>query len=86
MNARAGLALIVLGSLLSLLTVIVLWRRVPGVVALVLSAASGAIVGAGALLVQQDPGSGDWALTLVVLGVLTPVHARLVFGLPGRSP
>lgn len=86
MNACIGLGLIVAGSLLVLLTVIGLWRRLPGPAALVLLAAAGAIVGGGALLVQDDPGSGDWGLTLLVLGVLTPLHARLVFGRPGRSP
>jgi hypothetical protein len=86
MNAGVGLALIVAGSLLALITVTGLWRRLPWPAALVLLSAAGGIVGAGAMLVQEDPGPGDWALTLLVLGVLTPLHARLVFGPPGRSP
>jgi hypothetical protein len=85
MNAGVGLALIVAGSLLALLIAIGLWRRLPGPAALALLAAAGVIVGTGALLVQDDPGPGDWALTLLVLGLLTPLHGRLVFGLPGRS-
>jgi hypothetical protein len=85
MNAGAGIALIVGGSLLGLFTLFGLWRRLPAPVSLVLLAASGAVIGAGALLVQEGAGPGDWALTLVVLGSLTPLHGRLVFGRPGRS-
>ena len=82
---NAGVALIVGGGVLGLFTVFVLWRRLPLPVAFVLLAASGAAIGAGALLVQDRAGPGDWALTLFVLGVLTPLHGRLVFGRPGRS-
>jgi hypothetical protein len=85
MNAGAGIALIVAGSLLGLFTLFGVWRRLPAPVSLVLLAASGAVIGAGALLVQEGAGPGDWALTLVVLGSLTPLHGRLVFGRPGRS-
>lgn len=85
MNAGAGVALIVAGSVLGLLTLFVLWRRLSLPVAFVLLAASGAAIGAGALLVQDRAVPGDWALTLFVLGVLTPLHGRLVFGRPGRS-
>jgi len=85
MNAGAGVALIVAGSVLGLFTLFVLWRRLSLPVAFALLAASGAAIGAGALLVQDRVGPGDWALTLFVLGVLTPLHGRLVFGRPGRS-
>lgn len=85
MNDGAGIALIVAGSLLGLLTLFGLWRRLPGPASLVLLAAAGVALGAGALLVQEGAGPGDWALTLLVLGGLTPLHGRLVFGRPGRS-
>lgn len=85
MNAGAGIALIVAGSLLGLITLFGLWRRLPGTASLVLLAAAGVAIGAGALLVQKGAGPGDWALTLLVLGSLTPLHGRLVFGPPGRS-
>jgi hypothetical protein len=55
----------------------------PPVTALALTAACGTAIGAGGLLVQEDVGPASWAVALVVLGVLTPVHARLVFGEPG---
>jgi len=83
MNAGAGVALIVAGSLLGLFTLFVLWRRL-SLLAFVMLAASGVAIGGGALLVQDRAGPGDWALTLFVLGVLTPLHGRLVFGRPGR--
>jgi hypothetical protein len=84
-NDLVGIALIVAGSLLGLLTMFALWRRLPAPAALVLLAAAGMAIGAGALLVQEGAGAEDWALTLLVLGVLTPLHGRLVFGQPGRS-
>jgi hypothetical protein len=83
-NDGAGVTLIVAGSVLGVITLFVLWRRLPVPAAFVLLAASGAAIGAGALLVQQGAGPGDWALTLTVLGLLTPLHGRLVFGRPGR--
>ena len=85
-NGGPGIALIVAGSLLGLLTQFGLWRRLPGLAALILLAVAGVAVGCGALLVQEGVGAGDWALTLLVLGGLTPLHGRLVFGRPGRSP
>lgn len=86
MNVVLGLVLILLGSLLGLLTAFRLWRRVAAPTALGLLAASGAIVGTGALVVQDEVGAGEWALTLVVLGVVTPLHGRLMFGRPGPGP
>ena len=85
MNDGAGVTLIVAGSVLGVLTLLVLWRRLPVPGAFALLAVSGSAIGAGALLVQEGAGPGDWALTLFVLGVLTPLHGRLVFGRPGRS-
>jgi hypothetical protein len=82
-NAGLGAGLIVSGSMLGLLVVFGAWRRLPAALAFGTLVGCGAMVGAGALLVQEDASGADWAVTLVALGVLTPVHARLVFGLPG---
>ena len=41
-------------------------------------------IAAGGLLVQEDVGAASWAFALVLLAILAPVHARLVFGPPGR--
>jgi hypothetical protein len=76
---------IVGASALGLLTVFVLWRRVPAGAAIALMASSGVGVAVGGLLVQDHDGTVSWVVAVVVLGVVTPVHARLVFGPPGRA-
>ena len=73
------------GSGIALLVVLRFWRRLRRLLAMSALAACGALVGAGALLVQGDPGPGDWAIAPAVLAALTPLHARLVFGPPGSS-
>jgi len=35
--------------------------------------------------VQDDVGAASWIVTMFAFVVLTPVHARLVFGPPGPS-
>jgi hypothetical protein len=82
-NVGVGIGLIAAGGLLAILTVLGLRRRLPMAAAFGILAASGAIVGAGALLVQDEVAASEWAITLVALGVLTPLHARLLFGRPG---
>jgi hypothetical protein len=84
-HTGGGTALIVAGVGLGLVVVFALWGRLSVAAAFVALAALGMMVGAGALLVQEDPGPADWVLTLGALAVLTPLHARLVFGTPGRS-
>jgi 4-hydroxybenzoate polyprenyltransferase len=78
-----GVATIAVATVCGLVIVFFLWRRLPPVTALALTAACGTAIGAGGLLVQEDVGPASWAVALVVLGALTPVHARLVFGEPG---
>ena len=81
----AGVATIVGASALGLVTVFGLWRRLPAAAAFAAVTACGVGVAVGGLLVQDDVGTASWVLAVVVLGVLTPVHARLVFGPPGRA-
>lgn len=83
MHPEAGIGLIVGGVSLALLVVLALWRRIAPPLAFGLLAATGVAVGAGALLVQEHVGAGDWVITIGALGVLTPIHMRLVFGRPG---
>lgn len=85
MSTGAGVATIVGASALGLLTVFVLWRRVPAAAAFALTASCGVGVAVGGLLVQDDVGTASWVVAIVALGVVTPVHARLVFGPPGRA-
>ncbi len=59
------------------------WGRLPPAIAFGTLAACGACVGVGALLVQDGPGPGDWAIAPAVLAMLTPIHTRVLFGPPG---
>lgn len=85
MNAGAGVGVIVGASLLGGLVLVALWRRLPSAVAMPALAGIGAAVGAGALLVQDHASGAEWIIATVALGVLTPIHARLVFGRPGAG-
>ena len=83
MSRGVGVATIAVASAAGLVIVFFLWRRLPPVTALALMAACGMAIGAGGLRVQEHVGPASWAVALAVLGVFTPVHARLVFGAPG---
>lgn len=84
MSVGAGVALILAGTLVGLLAVFLLWHRIPAALALVVASACGMCLAAGGLLVQEDVGAASWAFAIVLLAILAPVHARLVFGPPGR--
>jgi hypothetical protein len=84
-STGAGVATIAVAGALGLLTVFVLWRRVPAAAAFAVIALCGVGLAVGGLLVQDDVGTASWVVAIVALGVLTPVHARLVFGPPGRA-
>jgi hypothetical protein len=83
-SVGAGVALIVAGTVVGLLTVFLLWHRIPAALALVVASACGMCLAAGGLLVQEDVGPASWVFALALLAILAPVHARLVFGPPGR--
>lgn len=83
MRSAGGIVAIVAGSVTGLLVVFWKWRRLPQALAMALLAACGALVAVGALTVQEHAGAGDWAIAIGALAVLTPIHARLVFGRPG---
>lgn len=83
MHPGGGEALIAAGVVCGLFTVFVLWPRLHAVVGLTLTAVCGAAIAAGGLLLQENPGKGDWALAIAVLATLAPVHSRLVFGQSG---
>jgi hypothetical protein len=80
-----GVGLIVGASLLAGLVLVALWRRMPAAVAMLALAGIGAVMGAGALLVQDRASGAEWAIATIVIGVLTPIHARLVLGRPGAG-
>ena len=83
MDVGAGVALIVAASAVGAVIVFGLWRRIPPVLAFVSVAACGMAIGTGGLLVQEDVGAASWVVTLVLLGLIAPVHMRLVLGPPG---
>jgi hypothetical protein len=78
-------ALIGIGVCLGLVITFGLWRRIPARAADIVLALLGMTVGAGALLLQDDPRVADWMITLGLLAAFTPLHCRFVFGPPGRS-
>lgn len=80
-----AVGLIVVGAGLGLVVGIGLWRRVPAWAAFSAVSVLGAVVGTGALLLQEDPGVADWLVVLGLLVAFTPLHCRYVFGVPGRS-
>ena len=84
-STGAGVATIVGASALGLLTVFVLWHRVPAAAAYALTVVWGIGVAVGGLLVQDDVGVASWVVAVAVLGAIGPLHARLVFGPPGRA-
>jgi hypothetical protein len=85
MDVRLGVALIAGGSGLGLVVVFALWRRIRGWMALGLLVLCGLAIAAGGLLVQDEVDTGSWVVALALLGALSPVHGRLVFGRPGRG-
>jgi hypothetical protein len=80
-----GVALIAGASALALVVAFLLRTRLPGAVVTGVLAAAGVGLGAGALLVQDDPSPADWWATLIGLAVLVPFHARVMLGPLGRA-
>ena len=85
MRTGWGVAWICLGTTVGLIAAAVLRIRLPRAAVLGLLAVSGMAIGAGALLVQTEASSIEWALTLAVLGAMVPFQARLVFGRLGKT-
>lgn len=81
----AGIATIACAGGVGLVTVFFLWHRIPAPAAYGIVAACGVGLAAGGLLVQDEAGAASWLLALAALGVLAPVHTRLVFGPPGPA-
>jgi len=83
-NALAGLTLIAAATGAALYGAFVLWKRSPPRLAVAALAVAGAALAAGALLVQEHAGPGDWVLAVGALAVLAPVQCRALFGPPGN--
>jgi len=83
-NAVAGLTLIAVAAGAGLYGAFVLWERLPPRLAVAVEAAAGGGIAAGALLVQEHGGPGDWVVAVGALAVLVPVQCRVLFGPPGN--
>jgi hypothetical protein len=83
---RNDIAIVVaaVAAVLGLVLVFGLWHRLSERVALAAAGVLGMALGAGVLLLQDDPGPGDWLVALGLLAVGTPLHCSMVFGRPGR--
>ena len=84
MSDTLGVTAIVGGSGLALVVVFALWRRLEPISAFGAMTLAGLLVGTGALAVQDRVTALEWGVTLIALGVLTPMHAWLLFRRPGR--
>ena len=84
MRTNIAIAVVTSAAVLGLVLVFGLWHRLPERSALGAAGALGMALGAGVLLLQDDPGTADWLVALGMLAVGTPVHCRMVFGRPGR--
>jgi hypothetical protein len=77
MNGPLGIALMAVG-VVGTIGLTVAWPRIERRVSLVAMAVTGAAIGTGALLVQDQIEPAEWIVTLVVFVVLAPVQAHLV--------
>lgn len=84
MRTGIGVSVVVVAGALALL-LLARWRRLPARTASICAAAVGVAVGAGALLLQEDPSVADWVVTLGLLGSFSPLHARMLVGPAGRA-
>ncbi|MEX2275539.1 MAG: hypothetical protein WEA10_08290 [Actinomycetota bacterium] len=82
-SASTGPILIASGSTLILVAAFVLRTRIPHAYTMAVLAAAGVVLGTGGLLVQPgEPNLANWAVTVIVMAVMAPVHVHLVFGPP----
>lgn len=84
MHTTLGVTIIVVAGV-AMLVLLARWRRTSGQGPLALLAVLGAAIGAGALLLQDDPGAADWVVTLAALAAGTPAHVRFMLGPPGAA-
>jgi hypothetical protein len=79
----AGIVLLLAAGAVGVFTAAVLKPRVPPPLAMALLAVVGACLGAGGLLVQDEPVNAlNWAATLLLCALFLPVHVWVAFGPP----
>jgi hypothetical protein len=79
----AEIVLLLAAGAVGVFTATVLKPRVPSPVAMTLLAVVGGCLGAGALLVQDEPVNAvNWAATLLLGALFLPAHVWVAFGPP----
>lgn len=84
MEHTAGAGVLAIGTVAFLVVVILVRPRVASAVTLTLVAACGAVLAAGGLLLQHDPGVASWVLTPPLVAFLGVVHVKAMFS--GSGP
>jgi hypothetical protein len=77
--------IVAVSATLAFLTAFALRTRLPAGVVVALLAVAGAGVGWGGMLLQPDPSTFEFVLTVAVLALLFPAHVRIVLGRFGPS-
>jgi hypothetical protein len=80
-----GAWIVAVSAALALLTAFFLRTRLPAGLVLALLAVAGGGVGWGGMLLQPDPSTFEFVLTVALLAVLFPAHVRIVLGRFGPS-
>lgn len=85
MAVGLGVAMIAVSGAMLALVMFGLWKWLPAGLAFALVVGCSLGVAAGGLLVQDEVDRASWVIALSVLGVLGPLHARLILGPPGQT-
>lgn len=80
MHDGTGIALLISGGAVALLSAFVLRTRAPAAVVALILVACGAALGVGAMLVQDRVSTTNWIVGVAALTVLVPAHVRVVLG------
>jgi hypothetical protein len=79
----SGFVLLLVAGTVAVLTAAVLRPRVPRPVTTALLALAGGCLGAGALLVRDEPVNAvNWVATTLLSALFLPVHVWIAFGPP----
>jgi hypothetical protein len=80
-----GVALVIAGAAVALLSGTVLRTKLPAALVLLLLVVGSVVVGAGALLLlEEEPDLTNVVATLLIMAVAGPFHVRVVFGPLGK--
>ena len=83
MHPTAGVAVIVVGSSLAILTGGWLRTTLPAVAVDALMAVAGALIAVGGLLMLDDVNTASWIAGPVMLAVIAPLNVRALFARGG---